>query len=99
VAYLQDDLMVIANVGDSRAVLCRGGRTLELSEDHKPGRPDERRRIELAGGEVRRDRYTFFDKRDPPLRAAWQTARLASAANPARARAAPVFRIAAALSP
>jgi len=49
--------MLIANLGDSRAVLCRsqsGGRlsAVRLTEDHKPGRSDERRRIEAAGGVV-----------------------------------------------
>lgn len=56
--------MLVACVGDSRAVLCRtcdapgapdGGQQLvavPLSEDHKPNRPDEQRRIEAKGGVV-----------------------------------------------
>jgi len=39
----------LAHAGDSRAVLCRGGR-LYCSKDHKPNREDETRRIEAAGG-------------------------------------------------
>ena len=27
---------VVANCGDSRSVLCRGGKALQLSDDHKP---------------------------------------------------------------
>mmetsp|Transcript_5756 Transcript_5756/g.10369 ORF Transcript_5756/g.10369 Transcript_5756/m.10369 type:complete len:656 (-) Transcript_5756:126-2093(-) len=41
-----------ANVGDSRALLCRAGRAVQLSLDHKPSRSDEARRIEEAGGFV-----------------------------------------------
>lgn len=41
-----------ANLGDARAILCRGGRPLALSDDHKPDRSDEVRRIEAAGGFV-----------------------------------------------
>ncbi|CAE8609689.1 unnamed protein product [Polarella glacialis] len=41
-----------ANVGDSRAILCRAGRAVQLSLDHKPSRPDEAKRIEEAGGFV-----------------------------------------------
>ncbi|CAJ1437858.1 unnamed protein product [Effrenium voratum] len=41
----------LAHAGDSRAVLCRGGR-LFCSKDHKPNREDETRRIEAAGGSV-----------------------------------------------
>lgn len=41
-----------ANVGDSRALLCRNGRALQLSLDHKPSRADEAKRIEEAGGFV-----------------------------------------------
>ena len=44
--------LVVANAGDCRAVLCRGGRAVPLSRDHKPDRPDEKRRIEALGGAV-----------------------------------------------
>ncbi|EYU23352.1 hypothetical protein ABFS82_01G061800 [Erythranthe guttata] len=44
--------MVVANCGDSRAVLCRGGVAIPMSTDHKPDREDEKERIEAAGGEV-----------------------------------------------
>jgi len=40
-----------ANVGDSRTVLYRrGGQAMALSDDHKPSREDEARRIKAAGG-------------------------------------------------
>eukprot|EP00922_Rhytidocystis_sp_ex-Travisia-forbesii_P059440 GHVS01088145.1.p1 GENE.GHVS01088145.1~~GHVS01088145.1.p1 ORF type:complete len:306 (+),score=48.19 GHVS01088145.1:41-919(+) len=42
--------IVVANAGDSRAVLCRGGRAVALSRDHKPQLRDERVRIYAAGG-------------------------------------------------
>ncbi|KAK1948328.1 putative protein phosphatase 2C 59 [Phytophthora citrophthora] len=41
-----------ANVGDCRAVMCRSGRGVALTRDHKPDRPDETQRIERAGGLV-----------------------------------------------
>eukprot|EP00929_Paragymnodinium_shiwhaense_P112053 TRINITY_DN80311_c0_g1_i1.p1 TRINITY_DN80311_c0_g1~~TRINITY_DN80311_c0_g1_i1.p1 ORF type:complete len:456 (-),score=120.85 TRINITY_DN80311_c0_g1_i1:125-1492(-) len=48
--------LLVANLGDSRAVLCRAqsGRlnAIRLSDDHKPGRADERKRIEENGGVV-----------------------------------------------
>ena len=44
--------VTIANVGDSRCVLCRKGRAVGLSIDHKPTRPDETARIVDAGGFV-----------------------------------------------
>ena len=50
-------VITVANVGDSRAVLCGpGGRVVDLSFDHKCSRPDEKARIEAAGGQVIRDR-------------------------------------------
>lgn len=44
--------IIIANVGDSRAVLCTKGDPVKLSEDHKPNDEKERTRIEAAGGSV-----------------------------------------------
>jgi len=44
--------LVLAHIGDSRAVLCREGRAVALSEDHKPDRLDEKKRVERAGGLV-----------------------------------------------
>ncbi|KAI4315523.1 hypothetical protein L6164_028321 [Bauhinia variegata] len=44
--------IVVANCGDCRAVLCRDSVAVQLSRDHKPDFPDERERIEAAGGRV-----------------------------------------------
>ncbi|XP_066382427.1 probable protein phosphatase 2C 30 [Miscanthus floridulus] len=44
--------LVVANCGDSRAVLCSGGAAIPLSDDHKPDRRDELERIDAAGGRV-----------------------------------------------
>ncbi|KAL8521259.1 hypothetical protein ACS0TY_011701 [Phlomoides rotata] len=44
--------VVVANCGDSRAVLCRDGVVVPLSTDHKPDRADEKERIEAAGGMI-----------------------------------------------
>ncbi|XP_020578486.1 probable protein phosphatase 2C 59 [Phalaenopsis equestris] len=51
-AILVGDRLLIANVGDSRAVICRGGNAIAVSRDHKPDQTDERQRIEDAGGFV-----------------------------------------------
>jgi serine/threonine protein phosphatase PrpC len=44
--------LLCANAGDSRAVLCRDGAAIALSEDHKPTDAGEKTRIERAGGYV-----------------------------------------------
>ncbi|KAG6389579.1 hypothetical protein SASPL_151050 [Salvia splendens] len=66
-AILVGDRLLVANVGDSRAVICRGGdgenrksfpryhffkEPFAVSRDHKPDQTDERQRIEDAGGFV-----------------------------------------------
>ncbi|KAG6491975.1 probable protein phosphatase 2C 24 [Zingiber officinale] len=52
VAVVSPTHIVVANCGDSRAVLCRNGVPIPLSSDHKPDREDELLRIEEAGGRV-----------------------------------------------
>lgn len=42
----------VSNAGDSRSVMCKGGKAVALSEDHKPTQERERERIEAAGSEV-----------------------------------------------
>jgi len=49
---LSEREVVCANAGDSRAILCRKGKPVELSHDHKPNDVEERQRIEAAGGRV-----------------------------------------------
>mmetsp|Transcript_32248 Transcript_32248/g.75158 ORF Transcript_32248/g.75158 Transcript_32248/m.75158 type:complete len:349 (-) Transcript_32248:757-1803(-) len=45
--------LLVANVGDSRcAMVRRDGSAFPLSRDHKPNRPDEKARVEAAGGHV-----------------------------------------------
>ncbi|KAL7464075.1 hypothetical protein ACHAXS_004414 [Conticribra weissflogii] len=41
-----------ANIGDSRAVLSRNAHAIDLTQDHKPNLPSERRRVESLGGTV-----------------------------------------------
>ncbi|XP_044013950.1 probable protein phosphatase CG10417 [Aphidius gifuensis] len=52
VALLHGENLYVANAGDSRCVLCRDGKALELSLDHKPTDTEERKRIYKAGGVV-----------------------------------------------
>jgi len=42
--------VICANVGDSRCVIGSNGVCINMSEDHKPELPEERARIESAGG-------------------------------------------------
>lgn len=46
----------VANVGDCRAVLCRAGKAVALTQDHTPAVASEVARIEAAGGFVSRCR-------------------------------------------
>ncbi|XP_053111458.1 protein phosphatase 1K, mitochondrial isoform X2 [Hemicordylus capensis] len=53
VALLRDGIeLVVASVGDSRALLCRKGKAVKLTIDHTPERKDEKERIKKCGGFV-----------------------------------------------
>ncbi|KAK4479550.1 hypothetical protein RD792_015067 [Penstemon davidsonii] len=52
VAVVCSSHIIVANCGDSRAVLFRGKEAIALSVDHKPSREDEYTRIEASGGKV-----------------------------------------------
>ncbi|KAH6773398.1 HYPERSENSITIVE TO ABA1 [Perilla frutescens var. hirtella] len=52
VAVVCSSHIIVANCGDSRAVLYRGKEAIALSVDHKPNREDEYARIEASGGKV-----------------------------------------------
>lgn len=51
-AIVVDRMLVVANVGDSRAVLCHEGKAVQVSVDHKPNLFAEKERIENLGGMV-----------------------------------------------
>uniref|UniRef100_A0A5S6QIQ7 protein-serine/threonine phosphatase n=1 Tax=Trichuris muris TaxID=70415 RepID=A0A5S6QIQ7_TRIMR len=55
VVVLRDKTIYVANVGDSRCVLCREGVAKDLSVDHKPEDEIEKDRIEKAGGSITGD--------------------------------------------
>lgn len=55
VALLVGRELFVANAGDSRCVLCRNGKTVEMSFDHKPEDEEESQRITKAGGRVTMD--------------------------------------------
>lgn len=52
VAFLTPTHIIMANCGDSRAMLVRNDKPYLVTEDHKPHLPIERKRISDAGGQV-----------------------------------------------
>lgn len=45
-------LLLVANAGDCRAVLCRKGEAVDMSQDHRPIHAAERKRVEECGGYI-----------------------------------------------
>ncbi|GMP67841.1 hypothetical protein CsSME_00027696 [Camellia sinensis var. sinensis] len=45
--------LLVANAGDCRAVLCRNGVALQISNDHRPTYLPERQRVEELGGTIK----------------------------------------------
>ncbi|GLI68272.1 hypothetical protein VaNZ11_012628 [Volvox africanus] len=52
VALLSANNIIAAHCGDSRALICRGGHVMALTEDHRPARLDERERVLKSGGQI-----------------------------------------------
>lgn len=50
--HIHDGIIYSAHLGDSRVVLQRSETAVDLTKDHKPNRPDEKKRIEDLGGSV-----------------------------------------------
>jgi protein phosphatase 1L len=55
VALALHERLFVANVGDSRGVLCHASKAIPMSRDHKPNEPDELARIVKHGGTVTND--------------------------------------------
>lgn len=47
---VQGNQIYVANAGDSRCILSRSGKAIELSFDHKPDNEKEKERVRKAGG-------------------------------------------------
>ncbi|GBP59751.1 Protein phosphatase 1L [Eumeta japonica] len=53
IAIMEDNHLIVANVGDSRGVMCDSrGNAIPVSFDHKPQQMREQKRIEAAGGYI-----------------------------------------------
>lgn len=55
-AAVRQRVLYTANVGDARIILCRGGKALRLSYDHKGSDENEGKRIANAGGLILNNR-------------------------------------------
>jgi len=54
-ALVAGQKLYVANAGDSRCVVCREGKAVDMSADHKPEDEPELKRITAAGGKVTPD--------------------------------------------
>ena len=50
--FVSPQHIFVANVGDSRAVMCNKGVPILATQDHKPELPKEKKRILSAGGKL-----------------------------------------------
>jgi protein phosphatase 1G len=52
VVLIKDNVLYVANLGDTRCILSRNNNALRLTSDHKPSDQTEKKRIERANGRV-----------------------------------------------
>ena len=57
----------MCDAGDSRAVLCRAGKAVRLTQDHTPSSSPELSRVREAGGTVILDGAGHLRVLEPPL--------------------------------
>jgi protein phosphatase PTC2/3 len=62
VCLLVGEQVVVANLGDSRALMLGGGGVLELTRDHKPHEVVEKMRIIKHGGKIYREQEGSLNK-------------------------------------
>lgn len=68
VALLRDGIeLVVASVGDSRAILCRKGKPMKLTIDHTPERKDEKERYHLHSSIFYKDSIYIVQDRNKTL--------------------------------
>jgi len=53
---IKGNVLYVANLGDSEAVLCSKGEAVMLTESHIPSNPSEKSRVELVGGSIISDK-------------------------------------------
>jgi protein phosphatase 1G len=63
VVLIKDNVLYVANLGDSRCILSRDNKAFPLSSDHKPDDQTEKQRIERAGGQVVCGRIKKYNKK------------------------------------
>lgn len=65
---VHDNTLCIANIGDSRAVLCVNGKAVQPLEDHNPKRnPAEISRVKKAGGRLYKNKRVGHPKFNPKV--------------------------------
>ena len=56
VALITSESIFVANLGDSRCIISKGGKAYDMSVDHKPNLSSEKKRIKAAGGFIKDNR-------------------------------------------
>ena len=52
ITMMQENKLIIINIGDCRGIICRKGLAIPLTKDHKPGFIEEKERIVKMGGKL-----------------------------------------------